>query len=56
MEVNDIVFEPFEGLPIAFKEIYEFKSYLGSGGFGDVFEVVRKSSGTRMALKVSNFD
>lgn len=52
MDVNDIVFEPFEGPSILFSTIYEYKRHLGSGGFGDVYEVVRKSSGMRMAIKV----
>ena len=55
MDVSSIVFEPYEGEPIPFTSIYELKSHLGSGGFGDVFEVVRISSGLNMAIKVNQF-
>lgn len=53
MDVTNIVFEPYEGPGIPFTSIYEFKRYLGSGGFGDVYEVVRISSGMTMAIKVT---
>ena len=52
MDVNKIIFEPYEGEPIPFNSLYELKSHLGSGGFGDVYEVVRISSGLKMAIKV----
>ena len=53
MEVKDIVFEPYESSPVSFSQLYDFQRFLGRGAFGDVYEVVRKSSGTRMAIKVS---
>ena len=53
MDVNDIIFEPYEGEPFPFTSMYKFERYLGSGSFGDVFEVTRLSSGMKMALKVT---
>jgi len=52
MDISQIIFEPVEGPSIPFTSLYEFKRHLGSGGFGDVYEVVRKSNGMRIAIKV----
>lgn len=53
MEVTQLYFETIEGTMIPFTSLYEYKSHLGSGGFGDVYEVIRKSNYMRMAIKVS---
>lgn len=53
MDISEIVFEPHEGPSIPFTQLYEFVRHLGSGGFGDVFEVVKKTNGMHIAIKVT---
>ncbi|CAI2380462.1 unnamed protein product [Moneuplotes crassus] len=56
MGIEDICFEQSDGTSLPFTSIYQFVRYLGSGSFGDVYEVVRISSGLRMALKIVDKD
>lgn len=44
------------GAEIKFSEIYEYRHFLGKGGFGYVVSAVIRETGQPVALKVSTFD
>lgn len=53
-QITDIVFEENDGTEIPFTEMFEYRTALGSGGFGFVVAALDKSTGEEVAIKVLN--
>ena len=49
-----IHFEENDGTEIAFNELFDYRTSIGSGGFGFVAAVLDKDSGEEVALKLLN--
>mmetsp|Transcript_23879 Transcript_23879/g.23561 ORF Transcript_23879/g.23561 Transcript_23879/m.23561 type:complete len:102 (+) Transcript_23879:140-445(+) len=50
--IPDLEFEDIEGNFIKFKEIYEYRKYLGAGSFGFVVSAIGRDCAQYLALKI----
>ena len=52
-KIPKLVLEDDSGEVQSFNDLYEFKSFLGTGGFGFVVSAIDRASGDMLAVKVN---